>query len=172
MKKKTRSQKIKQRARKTLKNRITAKRERYVVDTSAIINRFLPRLIKKGLKGELIIPNAVMAELENLANKGLEEGFVGLEEVAKLHKEKGIRVHFQGSRPGEMQIKYAKSGEIDALIRDIAKKNKAILITADLVQAKSAQAYGLRVIFLKPAIKKTEKRKAFFSFFLKSPPKR
>jgi len=110
-----------------------------------------------------------MAELENLANKGKEEGFVGLEEVAKLHsyKEQGIKVHFQGTRPNEMQIRYAKSGEIDALVRNIAKNNKAILITADLVQAKSAQAYGLQVIFLRPKYKPQKVKKKGFLSFLK-----
>jgi ATPase len=57
-----------------------------------------------------------------------------------------------------MQIKYAKSGEIDALIRETAIKNQAILITADLVQAKSSQAYGLRVLYIKPKRKKRKKR--------------
>lgn len=164
MKRKTRSQKIKTRARRGLKGKITQKKRNYVVDTSVIINKFLPRLIKKGLKGKIIIPNAVMAELENLANKGREEGFIGLEEVAKLHnyKQKGVRLHFQGIRPKEFQIRYARSGEIDALIRNIAKKNKAILITADLVQAKSAQAYGIQVLFLRPKIKIKKKRRFLF----------
>ncbi len=159
---KTRSQKIKTRARKTLKGKLTKQKKKYVVDTSAIINKFLSSLIKKGLKGTLIIPNSVMAELENLANKGKEEGFIGLEEVANLHKLKQVKVYFQGIRPREMHIKYARSGEIDALIRNIAKRNKAILITADLVQAKSCQAYGIQVIFLKPRIKKVKKKGFLF----------
>jgi ATPase len=162
MKRKTKSQKIKIKARRTLKSKVTGLRKSYVVDTSAIINKFLPRLIKKGLKGKIIIPNAVMAELENLANKGQEGGFVGLEQVAKLHRQKGIKIYFHGARPGEMQIKYARSGEIDALIRNLAKRNKATLITADLVQAKSAQAYGLEVLFFKPRPKRKKKRFIFF----------
>jgi len=160
--KKSRSQKIKSRARKTLNGNLTKQKKSYVVDTSAIINKFLPNLIKKGLKGKLIIPNSVMAELENLANKGLEEGFIGLEEITNLHKQKQVKVYFQGIRPKELHIKYAKSGEIDALIRNIAKRNKAILITADLVQAKSAQAYGIKVLFLRPRKKKEKKRKFLF----------
>lgn len=160
--KKTKSQEIKQRARRSLNGNITQDNKIYVADTSAIINKFLPRLIRKGLRGKLIIPNAVMAEMENLANKGINEGFLGLEEVAKLHRQKQVKIYFSGLRPNEMQIRFAKSGEIDALIRGIAKKNKAILITADLVQAKSAQAYGLQVIFLKPKIKKEKRRFLFW----------
>ncbi len=164
----SRTQRIKQRARRSLNGKIDKKQKNYVVDTSVIINRFMPRLIEKGLSGKIIIPDAAIAELENLANKGNEVGFTGLEEIAKLHHLKRkykILIVFIGPRPDLKQIKFAKSGEIDALIRGIAFKNKATLITADLVQAKSAQAYGLSVIFLKPRIIK--KKKSFFSFFRK-----
>ncbi len=159
---------MKSRARRTLSSRLVKVRKNYVIDTSAIINKFLYKLIRKGLRGKIIISNAVMAELENLANKGKEEGFIGLSEIAMLHKLKKhypIKVFFEGIRPSDMHIKYAKSGEIDALIREIASKNKATLITADLVQAKSAQAYGLDVLFLRPKVKK--KKPGFFSFLRK-----
>lgn len=166
--KKINRQEIKKKARRTLNNKFSQASLSYVCDTSAIINHFVSSLIKKGLKGKIIIPNALMAELENLANRGQQAGFTGLEEVAGLHKLKKqfkIQIFFQGIRPGEAHIKFAKSGEIDALIREIAIKNHATLITADLVQAKSAQAYGLNVIFLKP---KPEKKKKFLFWTRKS----
>ena len=164
-KKPTIRQSIKRRARKTLNCNFEKEKCNYVIDTSAIINKFIPKLINKGLKGKIIIPNAVMAELENLANKGREEGFTGLEEVAKFHKIKHqfpITIFFEGLRPNEMQIRFAKSGEIDSIIRDIARKNNAILITADLVQAKTSQAYGLKVLFLRTKIEKKKKRFLFW----------
>ncbi len=163
-KKKTRNsrnmQAIKSHARRNLNKGFSQKEKSYVVDTSSIVNKFLPSLIKKGLKGKIIIPNAVMAELESQANKGFETGFVGLEEIVKLHRlkrEHSIKLFFDGLRPGEHQIKYAKQGEIDAMVRESAVKHRAVLITSDLVQAKSAQAYGLEVIFLRPRIKKEKK---------------
>ncbi len=165
-KKQTPTQKIKDRARRNLNRKIEKKEKNYVVDTSVIINKFMPKLIEKGVKGRIIIPNAVIAEMENLANKGNEAGFIGLEEVANLHKLKKkykLSISFTGPRPDIKHIKYAKSGEIDALIRGIAFKNKAVLITADLVQAKSAQAYGIKIIFLKPRFVK--KKKSWISFF-------
>ncbi len=168
-KKKMNSQKIKTRARRTLSSDFVKAKNVYVVDTSAIINRFISKLIRKGIQGKIIIPNAVIAELENLANKGREEGFIGLEEIAGFHKLKQnfpIQPFFQGARPNEMQIKFAKSGEIDSVIRGIAILNKAVLITADLVQAKTAQAYDIPVIFLKPKQEKKPK-KGLFSFFQK-----
>jgi len=159
-KRKNKSRDIKKKARRTLSSQFSKEKKNYVADTSAIINKFVSSLIKKGLQGKIIIPNAVMAELENLANKGREEGFLGLEEVSSFHKLKHrfqIQLYFQGLRPNEMQIKFAKSGEIDAVIREIAIKNRAILITADLVQAKTAQAYNIPVLFLKPKEKKNKR---------------
>ncbi len=134
----------------------------FLVDTSALINRKLPKLIKKGLKGKILIPNAVIAELENLANKGNEAGFKGLEEIAKLHKYKELKLKFIGSRPSEHQIKYAKSGEIDAMIRNLAYGQKAVLITSDVVQAKSAEAYGLKVLFVKTKVPKIKNKFLFW----------
>jgi len=163
----TNSQRIKNKARKTLSKNFSKKKLNYVVDTSAIINKFLPGLIGKGLQGKIIIPDAVIAELENLANKGNEAGFIGLDEITSLHhlkKNNQISIQFIGPRPDIKHIKYAKSGEIDALIRNIAFKNHATLITADLIQAKSAQAYGIDVLFLRPKIIPKKKR-SFFSFF-------
>ena len=165
----SRTQEIKSKARRNLNGKIDGKKKNYVVDTSAIINKFLPRLVEKGLKGKIIVANAVMAELENLANKGNEAGFVGLDQVANLHalkKKYGFTLEFQGQRPEMKHIRFAKSGEIDALIRDLAFKNKATLVTADLVQAKSAQAYGLNVIFIRPPIVVPPK-KSWIPFFRK-----
>jgi ATPase len=165
----SRTQEIKSKARRNLNRKVDVKRKNYVVDTSAIINKFLPRLFEKGLKGKILVHNSVMAELENLANKGNEAGFVGLDQVANLHKLKRkyrFTLEFKGPRPEMKHIRFAKSGEIDALIRDLAFKEKATLITADLVQAKSAQAYGLSVIFIKPRVVE-QKKKKFFSFLRK-----
>ena len=165
----TNSQRIKSKARRNLNRKVDGNSRNYVIDTSAIINKFIPKLIEKGLKGKIMVPNAVIAELENLANKGKEVGFVGLDEIASLHKLKTknkISISFIGLRPDIKQIKYARSGEIDALIRELAFENKATLVTADLIQAKSAQAYGIKVIFLRPA-KVIPKKKSWFSFLKK-----
>tara|TARA_Y100000034_G_scaffold111713_1_gene145058 strand:+ start:960 stop:2747 length:1788 start_codon:yes stop_codon:yes gene_type:complete len=124
----------------------------YVPDTSVIIEGILSELIKKNeLQGTVILPNAVVAELEAQANRRKETGFLGLDELKKLQefrKEGKIELRFVGSRPTVDQIKFAKAGEIDALIRQIAYEESATLITADKVQAESARVYGLEVKFI------------------------
>src|SRR4030042_1715488 len=46
----------------------------------------------------------------------------------------------------EFEIKYAKTGEIDSLIRKLAAEEKATLVTADKVQSLVAESKGIRVI--------------------------
>ena len=127
---------------------------KYVPDTSAIIDGVLSKMIEEGKikEAEIIIHNAVLAELEAQANKGKEVGFLGLEELKKLYeisqKNKKIILRYVGERPGEFEIKYAKSGEIDAMIRELALKENAILITLDKVDAEAAEAQGIEVMFI------------------------
>ncbi|MBU2406881.1 MAG: ATPase, partial [Nanoarchaeota archaeon] len=107
--------------------------KKYLIDTSAIIEKVPSKLIKeKKLSGEIIITNASMSELENQANRRQEIGFIGLEEIQNLQKikSKTIQLRFVGERPTPNQIKFAKAGEIDAIIREHAVKEEATLITA------------------------------------------
>jgi len=123
----------------------------YVPDTSVVIEGVVRRMIEEGkITGKLMIPNAVIAELEHQAGSGREIGLVGLGEINKIRelcKENNIEFEFFGDRPSEFQVKKAKLGEIDALIRRLAVELKAILITNDLVQAESGKAYGIEVIY-------------------------
>ena len=125
-----------------------------VPDTSAIIDGLISKLIeeKKIKEAEIIIHNAVLAELEHQANFGKEIGFLGLEELQKLNdipkKNKKIKIVFVGERPNESQMKRAKSGEIDALIRQIALEKNALFITLDRVDAEAAKAQGIEVLFI------------------------
>src|SRR3989344_4470790 len=106
--------------------------EKYVVDTSVVIEKIVSNLIlNKEISGKVLVPRAVLAELEHQANLGQETGFLGLEELQRLQelKNKGlIEVDFIGVRPNVYQIKYAKAGgEIDSMIRDLAYSENAIL---------------------------------------------
>ncbi len=127
--------------------------ETIIPDTSAIIEGFLSKTIENNkLKTKkIILHEAIFAELENQANKGRETGFLGLEElinIQRISKEKNITIEYTGNRPNEFEIKQAKSGEIDNLIRAEAKKNNATLITGDIVQSLVAKAKLIPVILL------------------------
>jgi ATPase len=128
-----------------------------VPDTSVLIDGRITSMIKTGeYKGAtIIVPEAVIAELEAQANNGREIGFSGLNELqslCKMAEEKIIELKFSGIRPTLEQVKLASGGEIDAMIRSIAIENSARFITSDNVQAEVARAKGLDVIYLKPQV--------------------
>src|SRR5438445_2957254 len=132
--------------------------EKIVVDTSIIIDGEITKLIESGsLKNcEIIITVDVLDELQSQASQGKEHGFVGLEQIKKIRElcEKNkITLSFEGQRPSMDDIKLASHGRIDAIIKDIAKKNGATFYTADYVQALVAQAEGLKTNYSKPDVK-------------------
>ncbi len=126
----------------------------YVPDTSAIIAGVVRRLMDEGRikKGDtIIVPEFVISELENQANRGREIGIEGLEELKLIRQrcvEKRISFVEAGRKPTLEEIQLARSGRIDALIRDITKEMNGILITCDLIQAMGAEALGIEVIYV------------------------
>lgn len=131
---------------------------KFVLDTSIIIDRKVKEIIEKEKEVEVIIPLAVLDELQAQASKGREPGFIGLDELKKIREfceEKKIKIRFTGERPSLDDIRLARSGRIDALIRDVAKTEKGILVTADYVQALVAEAEGLEVKYIAPEVKIT-----------------
>ena len=123
-----------------------------VPDTSAVIEGAVSKLLDENdlEYPEIIVPEAVVCELEHQANANREEGLRGLKELQKLQESEydgEIAVTFKGKRPTNYDIKYAKSGEIDAIIRDIARSEFGTLLTNDKVQAETAKAQGIPVIY-------------------------
>ncbi len=141
---------------------------RFVVDTSVVISGRVTEMIEKGeIKGTIIIPEAVIAELEAQANFGRMSGIQGLmevERIVKVAKDKGYEVIFAGKRPGLEQIRLAKGGEIDNMIREIAAEYDATLVTSDRVQYLVARAKGLDAVYVKPKVVKPEDTR-IMSFF-------
>ncbi len=145
------------------------KEEVYVVDTSILIERQVSDLIKKEkIKGKIVIPLAVLAELEHQANTNQSEGFLGLEEIKELRKlaeDKIISLEYAGQKPVEAYIKGARQGAMDDLIREVAVQKKAILITADRVQSLVAEATGVATMLLAPLPNKTVGKLEIEKFF-------
>ena len=129
-----------------------------VPDTSVLIAGLLSKEVLQAPVKEIIIPEAALAELEAQANKRKETGYLGLNEVTalqRLAKELKFSIRVAGSRPKSFEIEYARSGEIDSLIRQVAQDENATLYTSDVVQAKVAQAKGLPVILTRKEQKDT-----------------
>jgi len=140
-----------------------------VPDTSVLIQRKLSQMIKSGeLKGiKILIPRAVLDELQAQASRGKEIGFEGLEEIKEIRKtgeKKAVNVEFSGARPTLEEIQLAKKGRIDAIIRDVAAKQNALLVTSDFVQALVGEAESVNVEYMPQAETKAKiKLEDFFT---------
>jgi len=129
--------------------------DRFACDTSVIFNGLIINLIEDGELGvhpEIFISNIVVAEVEYRTNIQKEIGFYGLNVLKKLrqfHNEGDITLHVIGHRPTREEIKMAPGGELDALIRESARDNSAILITADKIQGDVGIFEGIEVMLVK-----------------------
>lgn len=101
---------------------------------------------------EIIIPRAVLDELQAQASTNRDQGLVGLQEIHEIREvcnKKGIKINFSGERPDYDDILLAKHGRIDSIINELAFKENAILITGDYVQHLAALAQGIESFFIK-----------------------
>ncbi len=138
--------------------------DKIVPDTSVIIEGLLSEKVRDNqIKGnEIIIHEAVIAELEHQANLGKAIGFLGLDEIKRLKKisaAKEFELGFKGQRPKASEIRHASLGEIDSMIRQLAWDEDATLVTSDKVQSEVALAKGMKVIYYKRPEKGLKKLK-------------
>ena len=136
--------------------------QKFVLDTSIIIDGEITKMLEAGdiVEGnEIIIPLAVLDELQSQASTNKEHGFVGLSEIKKMRDlcvAKKVNLRFVGQRPDLDDIRLAKHGRIDAIIKDVAMQESATLITADYVQALVAEAQGIKALHIRAPTKTTD----------------
>jgi ATPase len=136
--------------------------KKFVLDTSIIIDGEITKMLEacKIEEGsDIIIPLAVLDELQSQASTNKEHGFVGLEEIKKMRElctTKNINLRFVGQRPNLDDIRLANHGRIDAIIKDVAMYESATLMTADYVQALVAEAQGIKAMHMRTPTKTTD----------------
>jgi len=128
-----------------------------VPDTSAIIDgRVSERIDDESYAGAtILVPEAVVGELESQANAGYDSGWNGLEELQRLTDcaEAGaIELSYVGRRASGVEQAGASEGDVDAVIRDVAEDNGATLLSSDRVQSAVGRAKGLAVEYVEPEI--------------------
>lgn len=139
-----------------------------VLDTSIIIDGEISKKIDNNEINEnyeIIIPRAVIDELQSQACKQKEYGTDGLLELKKIREksiEKKIDVNYVGEKPSLAEIKLAKNGRIDAIINDIAKNENATLFTADYIQHLVADATGILNVHKKTEISEEHDIESYF----------
>jgi ATPase len=136
--------------------------DKFVLDTSIIIDGEITKMLEAGKIPDgsaLIIPLAVLDELQSQASTNKEHGFVGLAEIKKIRElcsTRNVQLRFVGERPDLDDIRLAKHGRIDAIIKDVAMQESATLITADYVQALVAEAQGIKALHIRAPTKTTD----------------
>jgi ATPase len=129
--------------------------DKFVPDTSVIFNGSIIPLIEDGDLGNnptIIVPHIVIAEIEYRSNIQKEIGFFGINILKKLrefHNEGKINLKILGERPTREQIKLAPGGELDAQIREEARKIGAVLITTDRIQGEIGIFEDLEVFYVR-----------------------
>ncbi|MFT4922253.1 MAG: ATPase [Haloarculaceae archaeon] len=125
-----------------------------VPDTSVVVDGRVSERVRDDFAGAtVVVPEAVVGELEAQANDGRATGWEGLEELQRLvdlDADDEITVEYVGRRPDAIEKREAGEGEIDALIRDVASDRGATLLTSDDVQAEVARAKGIDVVEVAP----------------------
>ncbi len=128
--------------------------DKFVLDTSVIIEGKVPEIIHEKIQSDskIIIPIAVLDELQAQASTNKSHGIEGLLEIKKIRnlcETKKIILEFSGTRPTIEEIRLAKHGRIDAIIKDIALENDATLITCDYIQHLVTEAHGIKSIHIR-----------------------
>ncbi|MFH1125600.1 MAG: PINc/VapC family ATPase [Candidatus Altiarchaeota archaeon] len=122
-----------------------------VPDTSVIVDGRITELINEtSEKLTVLLPLAIVSELELQANQGKEIGFEGLKELKSLR---------DLARKGKIQLEFKerkKESTVDEEVRKIAEENEALLVTSDQVQYLVADAKGLEVEYIQPKAKRKE----------------
>ncbi len=124
-------------------------------DTSVVIDGRVSEHVDSGefAGATILVPEAVVAELEAQANEGLSTGWSGLDELqrlADLADDGTIEIAYIGDRPDAVARGHASEGEIDALIRQLAAAEDALFFTSDVVQSDIARAKGIEVKYVSP----------------------
>jgi ATPase len=137
--------------------------DKFVLDTSVIIEGKVADIIQDKIEpnSQIIIPIAVLDELQAQASTNKSYGIEGLLQIKKIRdlcQARKISLEFIGTRPTIEEIRLAKRGRIDAIIKDIALEKNATLITCDYVQHLVSEAHGIRSIHISSSKEDSELR--------------
>ena len=112
-------------------------RKKYIMDLSLIISGALKsmRILELLRTGTFYVPWLIISKLKEMADMGLEDGILGIEELVKL-REKGAEIEY---------IRHdMKFHSIEEVIFELAKRMDATILTSDETLYKLANAMGIR----------------------------
>ena len=118
---------------------------RYIPTLSVLTSGELIKLVDSGrIKGEILIPWGLISFLERLAERGDVIGIKGLNELKKLREKASIKFIEDRSREEDLT-----KDHLESLIRRLAFKERAIIVTDKEIHVRIAEAMGLKTFFIK-----------------------
>jgi ATPase len=124
----------------------------YIPDSSVIVTRVLSKLLRQGqMRGRILIPKDLITYFEVMAKKGIAIGYIGLQELANLREdiseEMGIELEVVES--GLRDFREFNEDMINIVIRDLAKRFGAKVVTREPLQHLLCRAMGIETILVK-----------------------
>lgn len=120
----------------------------YVVDVDSIVDGSIRAMVERGeIRGKVIILKSLIDYFYKEASAGRSLGYTGLEELRKLVELQSSELEIsivdderRSSRDLDLQL-------VKSIVRDYAWKVGAVLVTSDSVQAYTARALGIPVMY-------------------------
>jgi ATPase len=124
----------------------------YIPDSSVIVTRVLSKLLRQGqMRGRILIPKDLITYFEVMAKKGIAIGYIGLQELTNLREdiseEMGIELEVVES--GLRDFREFNEDMVNIVIRDLAKRFGAKVVTREPLQHLLCRAMGIETILVK-----------------------
>ncbi len=135
----------------------------YVVDVDSIIDGSVRSMIERGeVRGKIIILKPIVEYFNREASAGRSIGYTGLEELGRLLEIQSTDVEISVVEDERRVIREYDLQSVKAMIRDYAWRIGATIITSDSIQASTAKALGIPVLYSRKATQGGLKFESFF----------
>ncbi len=135
----------------------------YVVDVDSVLDGSIRAMVERGeIRGKVVILKSLVEYFHREASSGRSLGYTGLEELRRLLELQNPDVEVSVVEDEKRSPKDYDVYVVKTAIRDYAWRVGATLVTSDSVQASTAGALGLPVIYSRRGVQGRLKFESFF----------
>jgi len=135
----------------------------YVVDVDSVLDGSIRAMVERGeIRGKVVILKSLVEYFHKEASSGRSLGYTGLEELRRLLELQNPDVEVSVVEDEKRSPKDYDVYVVKTAIRDYAWRVGATLVTSDSVQASTAGALGLPVIYSRRGVQGRLKFESFF----------
>jgi ATPase len=135
----------------------------YVVDVDSIVDGSARAIIERGeVRGKIVVLKPVVEYFSMEARAGRTIGYTGLEELRRLLELQRTYVEVSVVEDERRIVKDYDLHTVKSTVRDYAWRVGATIITSDSIQASTARALGIPVLYSRKTTQAGLKFEAFF----------